>query len=174
MKRLVEIRNRFTGEVIASGKTLIEAVECYKDDLCGASLFCGSFRGAHLRRASFRDANVRYADFGGAELPGADFRGAGIYYANFKGAYLRDANFRGAKLNWQSHDLMAEILRQAAGDDIDKIKIAGLVLLCRDKCWDEFLMIDDPLMDWALDALAEYVQEGDDAPKYVRNRKAKK
>jgi hypothetical protein len=49
-------------------------------------------------------------------------------------------------LSWESHDLLAEILRRAAGLDLAKRKIAGLVLVSRDWCWEEFgqLLADDP------------------------------
>jgi hypothetical protein len=104
-----------------------------------------------------RDANLRGANFRGADLCGADLRGA---------------NFRDAKLSWQSHDLLSEILRRDAGDDIAKLKIAGLILVLRDKCWDDFgeMAARDPLGEWALDALAEWVQDGGDAPQLLRDR----
>ena len=71
------------------------------------------------------------------------------------------ANLRGANL-----------LRRAAGDDIAKLKVAGLLLVCREKCWSEFagMAKRDPLGDWALDSLAEWAAEGDGAPEIVRSR----
>ena len=57
------------------------------------------------------------------------------------GSNLRGSNLRGSnlaegeiKINWESHDLVAEILRRAAGNDIEKLKIAGLLLVCRGWC----------------------------------------
>jgi len=88
--------------------------------------------------------------------------------ADLSGASLRGANLRGARIAWQSHDLIAELLKRSAGDDIAKLKVAGLVLVCREKCWSDFLKLRDPLAGWALGVLREWVQDGDDAPDELR------
>jgi len=124
-------------------------------------------------RVDLRGANLRGANLRGANLYDADLRGANLRDANLRDAYLRDANLYGANLdgatiNWLSHDLIAELLRKAAGDDVDKRKLVGLVLISRDWCWEQFLALDDPLTDWALDVLAQYVRDGDNAPDALR------
>jgi hypothetical protein len=216
----VEVKNRFTGQVICTGETVAAAVVKSLADLRGANL-----RGANLREANLREANLREANLSGADLSGADLRGADIYVADLSGANLREANLReanlrgadlreanlrgadlrganlyganlsgadlyvadlrgadlrganlygadlsGAKIAWQSHDLLAEILKCAAGDDIAKLKVAGLILIQREWCWREFLAMRDrePLAGWALDVLAEWVQDGDEAPNVLR------
>jgi hypothetical protein len=68
---------------------------------------------------------------------------------------------------WQSHDLIAQLLVRAAGDDIAKRKVAGLILVSPDWCWPQFLAIDEPLRAWALETLAQHVQEGDGAPEVL-------
>jgi len=85
-------------------------------------------------------------------------------------ADLRGADLRGAKLAWQSHDLLSELLRRAAGDDIEKLKVAGLLLVCREKYWKEFVAMRDsePLFDWAIEELAKWVQPDDGAPEILR------
>ena len=115
-------------------------------------------------------ADLRGADLSDAYLIGADLRGADLSDAYLRGADLRGADLRGAKLNWQSHNLLAEILRRAAGDDVAKRKIAGLILVSFDWCWEKFLSIDEPLRDWALDELAKRAQPEDSAPDCVRER----
>lgn len=129
---MVEIRNRYTGEVICTGETITTAVT------------------ANLKHLN--DANLR----------GADLRGA----------TLRGANLTKIKLAYKSHDLLAEILRRSAGDDIAKLKVAGLILISRGKCWREFLAMAEcePLADWALDELAKWVQPDDGAPEILRKR----
>jgi len=136
-------------------------------DLWGAYLRDAYLRGANLRGANFRDAYLRGADLTGADLTGAYLTGAYLTGADLRGAYLW-----GATLNWRSHDLLADLLRRAAGGDIDKLRLAGLVLISRDWCWEQFLALDDPLRDWALDTLAPWVKDGDGAPKELRRRKA--
>ena len=73
-------------------------------------------------------------------------------------------------MNWQSHDLLAELICRAAGDEIEKIKVAGLILICPEWCWSQFLELDEPRAAWCLDELAKYVVDGDNAPDYVRKR----
>lgn len=104
----------------------------------------------------------------------ADLRGANLRGADLRGADLDGANLDGAKLNWQSHDLLAEILRRATGGDVAKRKIAGLVLISREFCWKDFFAMEDPLREWALNELAKWVQPNDDAPAEIRRRAEKR
>lgn len=146
---MVEIKNRWTDEVICSGETLAKAAEENR---------------SNLRYADLRYANLQYAD-----LQYANLRNANLRHANLRHADLRGADLQNAVINWQSHDLLAELLRSAAAGDVEKLKVAGLLLLCREKCWDEFaaMAAADPLGAWALDALAEWAQQGDGAPELV-------
>jgi len=151
-------------------------------DLRGANLYGANLRGADLRGANLYGANLYGADLRGANLYGADLRGANLYGANLRGANLYGANLRGAnlyganlrgadlygiKMAWQSHDLISEILQRSAGDDIAKLKVAGFVIICRAKCWNDFLSIRDPLAGWALDVLREWIVEGDNHPEIL-------
>jgi hypothetical protein len=68
--------------------------------------------------------------------------------------------------------MIAEILRREAGEDIEKRKVAGLILISRDWCWDHFLTIESSLREWALDTLAGHVIDGDGAPDILAARRA--
>ena len=120
----------------------------------------------NLRGADLRGADLSGGDLFGADLRGADLRGAGLRGADLSRADLRGADLRRAKFNWQSHDLLAEALRRAAGHDVQRRMLAGLLLISRDWCWDVFLAapIDPALREWGLSVLRGYVQPGDDAP----------
>ena len=59
-------------------------------------------------------------------------------------------------------------MRRAADDDMDKRKIAGAIIMSRDKCWNDFLSINDPLIPWALKVLAPYAKGRDDAPECLK------
>ena len=155
--------------------TLKEAVNAMRSalaagewlDLRGAYLSDAYLRGAYLRGAYLSNAYLSGADLRGADLSNADLRGA--YLSN---AYLRGADLRGARLEWSCHDLIAEILRRAAGVDIDKLKIAGLILIQRDWCWADFAALDEPqeIKDWAFGALVPWAWEGDsEVPKVLRD-----
>ena len=114
-------------------------------------------------RSAVVEAVVKSANLWGANLRGADLWGAN----------LRGANLGGATINWTSHDLVADLLRRAAGDDVERRKVAGLVLLSRDWCWEDFgRLASDPLWDWALNTVAAYVRDGDGAPEILRERAA--
>ena len=155
---MLEIKHRHTGAVIAT----LDA-----ETLTGADL-----QGADLQGADLLGANLRGADLLGANLLGANLRDANLLGANLLGANLLDANLRDADLrnvgvNWTSHDLIAEMLRQAAGEDAEKRSLAGLVLISRDWCWTQFLALEHPQREWALGVLRECVKEGDDAPEIL-------
>jgi len=105
-------------------------------------------------------------------LIGADLTGADLTYAFFVDATLTAADLTNARLNWTSHDLLAEILRQAAGKDVGRLEVAKLVAHRRRWCWEGFLLLNHPQAEWALGVLAGYVQPDDDAPDCVRSRVA--
>ena len=113
------------------------------------------------------------AYLGGAYLGGAYLRGADLRGADLRGAYLGGADLGGAKINWQSHALIAEILRRAAGDSMDRRCLAGCVLISTDWCWEKLLSLDHPEKQWALETLAPWVQDGDGAPQILKDLKAK-
>ncbi len=116
----IEIRNRFTGNIIISGEyesikhclernraNLQEAnlrgADLQEADLRGADLqeadlWGADLRGADLRRAYLRRANLWEADLRGAELQGANLRGANLRGADLRGADLWGADLRGADL----------------------------------------------------------------------------
>jgi len=141
----IEIKQRFTGKVL-------KTVE--KDTLSGAYL--------------------RGADLSGAYLRGAALSGAYLSGAYLSGAYL-EGEYEGKKtrMAWQSHDLMAELLRRDAMDEqnakrrIAKLKAAGLILMLRENCWDDFIELRDPLLPWALSVLRRYAQGDPEAPSYL-------
>src|SRR4029077_7143275 len=116
----------------------------------------GSLRGADLRGADLRGADLRGAYLSGGDLSGAYLRGA-----NLRGAYLS-----GAKMNWDSHDLIAARLLQAAYQDAERRKIAGLILVSRDWCWERFLRVfsSDPLWSWGLTEMRTWIVEDDGHP----------
>jgi len=126
--------------------------------------------GAKLRWADLRGAFLRWANLSGADLREADLREADLSGAALSGAFLRRADLSGAVVSWQSHDMIAEILRRAAADNPARRMLAGLILISRDWCWDEFLAldIDSELRRWALDELRQWVRPGDNAPEILK------
>ena len=110
-------------------------------DLRYADLRYANLRYANLERADLEGANLshahlRYANLRHANLSHAYLRYANLRYANLEGADLECANLEGALINWQSHQLISEVLLRAAGDDMARRALAGLVRVSGDKCWD--------------------------------------
>jgi hypothetical protein len=108
-------------------------------------------------------------------LQKAAAEGANLQGAYLRGAYLRGAYLEGAKINWQSHDVISKLLFDAAGDDVEKRKVAGLILISRDWCWKQFLNINAPeLQAWALDVLLPYAKDDANAPTVLQRLAATK
>ena len=135
-------------------------------NLRGATMTGANLRGANLSWANLSGATMTGANLSGAYLGRANLSGATMTGANLSGAYLGEANLNGVCVNWQSHDLIAEILRRAAEDDVSRRIMVGLILISHDWCWDMFLALDiaPAVRDWALDELRKWVKEGDNAP----------
>ena len=169
---MAELLNTY-GRLIAEGKDLRVLVyenrhSLQNADLAGADLSWRDLRKANLYGADLCGADLSHANLYHAELRYANLSSANLFCANLSYAILNDACLDGVTMNWGSHELIAEILRQRAGDDVDCRKIAGYVLVSRDMCWDRFLEQDDPCRAWALGVLSEFVQPDDDAPKLLR------
>jgi hypothetical protein len=166
------------GSVLFEGdfECLADAVKAAvkaKADLSYANLSYANLSYANLRSADLSYANLSYANLRSADLSYANLRSADLRSANLRSADLSYADLSYAKINWQSHECISELLRVAAGLDHEKRKIAGLILVSRDWCWDDFIALKDPLMGWAIDELAKHVVDGDGAPELLANRAAK-
>ncbi len=116
-----------------------------------------------VEEAISKGVSLRFAD-----LSGVDFR-------KVKGLRLADiyeARLDGCTVDWNSHALLAEILRKAAGEDYGRRKFAGFVAVSYDWCWPKILEEgkDDAALSWALDVFKSYATEGDGAPDCVTLR----
>jgi hypothetical protein len=101
--------------------------------------------------------------------------------ASLRGADLSGADLSGATISWQSHALISQLLlREADADPADpwcvqRRAFAGLIASSPDWCWDVWVAMRVPyprVTAWALDVLAAYVREDDDAPTVLRERAA--
>jgi hypothetical protein len=135
---LIEIKNRFNGNVIFSHDTAnntvaitlalaiasgadLRGADLYGADLRGADLYGADLRGAELYGADLYGANLRGADLYGANLYGADLRGANLRGANLRGADLRGADLYGADLygaNLRGADLREANLYECKGAEL--------------------------------------------------------
>ncbi len=139
-----------------------------------------NLRDANLRYADLRDADLRYANLRDVNLRDADLREADLREANLRGANLRDADLNNVVMCWTSHDLIAERLRQAAGNDPLKRMTAGYIAMSTDWCWAALidnapritLLDGTTLLDWTLNTMATWVRDGDDAPQILKERAA--
>ena len=125
-----------------------------------------NLRCADLRMADLSFTDLSYADLTRADLGKAILTRANLVGASLRGAYLRGAHLTDIKVNWKSHDLVAEILFREARDDYEKMQFAGLILIARDWCWDDFLF--HPQVPWAVRVLKKWVRPGDNAPDILK------
>ena len=110
----IEIKNRFTGEVICDGD-FADLRDCIVKN-----------------KANLRSANLRNADLRDADLWGADLRNADLW-----GADLRGADLRGAKNYFNFIDFCIEIIRKQADEfftDAEWVMI-GKIYVNR-WCWE--------------------------------------
>jgi hypothetical protein len=124
-KRVIEIRNRWTNEVLFSveAETLAEAVKAALAS--GANLSGANLSRANLSRANLYGANLSGANLSGADLYGADLYGANLYGANLSGADLYGADLSGANL--YGADLSRANLYGAnlSGADLSRANLSG-------------------------------------------------
>ena len=146
---LIEIKSRFTGDVIVSGdyQSVGECLEKnigadLRDanlggaDLRGADLIGADLRDADLGGANLRGADLRDANLGGADLGGADLRGAYLGGAYLIGADLRDADLIDIKNYSQNHSIFAELIhRQKAGIFTEAEWSAIAQIMIYTLCW---------------------------------------
>jgi hypothetical protein len=107
----IEIKNRFTGEIIFSHEAeensvsaTVKAALEVNTNLSGANLIDANLSGANLSGANLSganliDANLIDANLSGANLSGANLIDANLSGANLSGANLIDANLSGADLS---------------------------------------------------------------------------
>ena len=98
---MIEIKNRYTGEVIVSGE--YESIkDCLQRNryakLTGAYLTDADIRDAKLTNADLIDAKLTGADLTDADLTGANLTNADLRVAKLTGAFLTGADLTGAKL----------------------------------------------------------------------------
>ncbi len=98
-KKTIQIKNRYTNEVIFESETATTIKETVEEavklraDLSGANL-----SGANLSGANLSKANLWKANLSGANLSGANLSRANLMGANLSGADLSGANLSGANL----------------------------------------------------------------------------
>lgn len=187
-RRLITyIRSRWGVRTLSQ---LLRSVDLKEEDLSGTNLMGADLSGANLIEADLSGANLKGANLAGANLKGANLAGVNLKGANLKGANLKganliwtnlmDADFSNVRMNWQSHELVAERLRQAAGDDPLKRMAAGFVIVSRMWCWEQFIenAPDIPLTDggtvlnWAMSEMRTWVLENETPPSHLSTQAA--
>lgn len=130
--------------------------QCSDVELPSADLSYAHLSDIDLRYAYLENANLSYTRLDGANLTGAHLSGVNLTGANLACANLNAADLRGSRLtdceffranlqgvNWagvqdpsaSSHDFISAVLLQAAGNDVRRRMISGLVLVSRNWCW---------------------------------------
>ena len=94
-----------------------------------------------------------------------DLSNAILNGASLNGADLRGASLKGITLNWQSHDLLSEILLRKAGQSMEYRSMAGVIKVSPDWCWGHFdKVFSEDQKVWAKSVLSPLIKDGDDVP----------
>ena len=107
---MIQIKNRYTGEVILEVESLFDAdlsgadlraADLSNADLMRVNLTDSDLRGANLSNANLRYASLRFAnltdsDLSNADLGDDDLRAADLMRSNLRGVNLTDSDLRGA------------------------------------------------------------------------------
>jgi hypothetical protein len=143
-----------------TGDELVTQYQQGERDFRGAYL-----RGAYLYAVNLEDANLEDANLYGADLRRANLQGADLSRATLRRADLRYVNLEGVIMNWDSHTLIGERLRQAAGEDYHKLALAGAVVTNPQHCWEWWLdNTPKPELQWALEVMRSWIKDGDNVP----------
>ena len=124
-------------------------------DLGSANLEGAGLEHADLSRARLAGANLRNARLSSAVLSGADLSGADLGGALLGQASVGAAKLDGARLAWDSRELISEILVQAAGEDVDRLKIAGLFAL---EGWRRLGQLAEAERRWIVEVLRPWTE----------------
>jgi uncharacterized protein YjbI with pentapeptide repeats len=139
--KTIEIKNRFTGEVILSFKcktvkeAVLQAVKTKTDlrgadlsyadlseadlsgcNLSGCNLSCVNLSGCNLSGCDLREADLSCVNLRGCNLSGCDLRGSDLSGCDLRGADLRyadlsEADLSGANLDFSSFNLSCNTLK---------------------------------------------------------------
>ena len=126
-------------------------------NLIGRNLAGIDLSGMYLSDARLNGADLSNANLSNTVLTGSDLSLAVLHDVSLWDTILDGARLNGADLNSvtdikDQREVIAEILRQAAGEDVKKLSIAGLILVT-DKCWNEWETLKHPARKWAIKAL---------------------
>ena len=113
----IEIRNRFSGEIIIEGEYNSIRGAAEDANLSGVDLRDADLRDADLRGVDLRDADLSGVDLRDADLSGVDLRDANLRSANLRNTNLLDANLRSANL--RNTNLRGVDLRDADLSGVD-------------------------------------------------------
>lgn len=134
-----------------------------------------TYNAAVEQNKNFSRHEEDYVSLSWADLYGADLIDADLYGANLRDADLRGADCENITMNWQSHNLIAERLRQKAQEDPQLILI-GVILIGEKQewCWEELIekTSDFIAQDWAMKLMQTWIKDGDNAPDILVKWKA--
>ena len=97
----IEIRHRYTNEVICSGEfeSFRQAVYENKKNLSGSDLSGSDLSGSDLSGSDLRDSDLRGSDLRGSNLRDSDLRGSDLSGSNLRDSDLRDSDLRGSNIS---------------------------------------------------------------------------
>ena len=107
----IEIKNRWTGSVIASGefmslglavehsKNVLRGADLRDSDLSGSDLSGSNLSGSNLRSSNLSSSDLRGSDLSDSNLRGSNLRYSDLSYSNLSDSNLRYSDLRGSNLS---------------------------------------------------------------------------
>jgi uncharacterized protein YjbI with pentapeptide repeats len=139
-------------------------------NLSGADLSTANLSGARLTNANLTGAGIIDADLSCADLSEANLTLAELHESDFTRASLFNANLSRIRHSWTQPAIIGEILRQAAGVNLERCALAAMILTYDDLKWDFWRHIGHPAGDWAGDVLGALAVVDPESPEWLRAR----
>ena len=111
------------------------------------------------------------SDLSDANLIGANLRGVSLRGSDLSGANLKDANLRDVKINWDSHQLISEILLRSSRNTEDEM-LAYYIRGKLEWCWQDWLSekFQHVSKTWAITTLIQWAKDNNNKlPKELEN-----
>ena len=144
-------------------KASLNGTDLRKSFMRQCDLTDADLRGANLRDSDLKDAILNGASLYETDLTDADLRGADLRRTNTFGAIFYGAKLDGITMNWDSPQLIAERLWQAARSIDERMLAAFIGRAIGCKWWE----LKHPSMKWARKTMGGWIKPRDSMPEHL-------
>lgn len=165
-------------DFVEANHTNLAYADLSNQDLTYINLQRADLSYANLTNTNLSYSNLSYANLSNANCTNCSFTSSYFYSTRFNNADLTESNFINTAMesvtftnavmdditmNWNSHDLISEILFRAA-TTIGQEQFAAWISHKKSWCWPEWLASNYSDWNWVLATLQPLVKPSDNAP----------